>query len=76
MSTEWFSVEQAGAQLGIGSRTVYGLIDRGELAAYRMGRVYRIRSVDIDAYLETARVQPGTLEHLHPVSKLRVVDAS
>ncbi|TML08511.1 MAG: helix-turn-helix domain-containing protein [Actinobacteria bacterium] len=41
---EWLSVESAGRILGIGGHTVYGLINRGELVAYRIGRVYRIRA--------------------------------
>jgi excisionase family DNA binding protein len=63
---EWLSVEGAGRTLGIGPQTVYGLINRGELVAYRIGRVYRIRIEDIAAYLESARVKPGDLRHLMP----------
>ena len=63
---EWLSVERAGRALGIGVHTVYGLINRGELVAYRIGRVYRIRREDIAVFLESARVKPGDLQHLAP----------
>ena len=43
---------------------MYGLINRGELIAYRIGRVYRIRAEDVAAFLESARVKPGDLRHL------------
>ena len=65
-ANEWLSVERAGRVLGIGIHTVYGLINRGELVAYRIGRVYRIRREDIAAFLESARVKPGDLHHLAP----------
>lgn len=56
---EWLSVEGAGRLLGIAGHTVYGLINRGEFVAYRIGRVYRIRLEDVATFLETARVKPG-----------------
>jgi hypothetical protein len=31
-----------------------------------MGRVIRLKESDLDAFLETTRVQPGTLSHLYP----------
>ena len=61
---EWLSVEGTGRLLGIGGHTVYGVINRGELVAYRIGRVYRIRLGDVATFLETARVKPGDLHHL------------
>lgn len=69
---EWLSVENTGRALGVGTQLVYRLINRGELVAYRIGRVYRVRRTDIDDYLESVRVQPGDLEHLTP--KPYVVD--
>ena len=62
----WMSSADAAVYLGITTRTLYRLADRGEIAAYQIGRVYRFRVADLDAYLESARVQPGTLRHLYP----------
>ncbi len=62
---EWLSTNQVAWQLGIVPRTVYRLIDRGELPAYRIGRVIRVRASDADAYVARQRVQPGSLGHLH-----------
>jgi excisionase family DNA binding protein len=41
---------------------VYRFIDSGELAAYRFGRVIRVRSEDLDAFIESCRIEPGTLD--------------
>jgi excisionase family DNA binding protein len=61
----WLSTRQAAAYLGITPRTVYKLIDTDQLRAHRFGRVIRIRGRDLDTYIDSARVQPGSLRHLY-----------
>ena len=63
---EWISSQEAARRLGVTTRTLYRFIDQGDLAAYRMGRVIRLRTADLDAFLDAARIRPGTLEHLYP----------
>jgi excisionase family DNA binding protein len=62
----WMSTRDAAAYLGITPRTVYKLIDTDQLRAYRFGRVIRIRGGDLDTFIDSARIQPGTLAHLYP----------
>ena len=52
--------------MGIGLRTLYTILDTGDLPSYKLGRVIRMKTVDVDAYLERCRVQPGSLSHLYP----------
>jgi excisionase family DNA binding protein len=61
----WLSTREAANHLGITTRTLYRLIDSGQLPAYRFGRVIRLKSVEVDAFIESARIQPGSLEHLY-----------
>ena len=63
---EWLSTQEASRRLGITTRTLYRFVDQGDLPAYRMGRVIRLKAVDIDAFIEGSRIEPGTLEHLYP----------
>jgi len=44
---------------------VYRLIDRGELRAFRIGRVIRLKSGDVEAYEASCEIRPGSLGHLH-----------
>ena len=67
-SVEWLSTADAAKALGITPRTLYRFIDQGELPAYRFGRVIRIKRADVDAFIEGARIEPGSLEHLYPDS--------
>jgi excisionase family DNA binding protein len=62
----WISTKQASAYLGVNLRTLYRLIDEGGLPAFKFGRVIRLRQQDVEAFVESARIEPGSLEHLYP----------
>lgn len=61
---EWLSTKEAARHLGIATATLYRLIDAGELPAYRFGRVIRLQQAEVDAFIEAARIQPGTLDQV------------
>ena len=64
--TVWLSTQDAAKRLGVTPRTLYRFIDLGDLPAYRLGRVIRLKADDVDAFIESSRIQPGSLEHLYP----------
>lgn len=61
----WLSTREAASQLGITTRTLYRLIDNGQLPAYKFGRVIRLKEHEVEAFVEGARIVPGELEHLY-----------
>ena len=63
---QWLSTGEAADRLGITPRTLYRFIDEGQVAAYRFGRVIRLKATDVDRFIEACRIEPGTLEHLYP----------
>lgn len=63
---EWLSSKEAARRLGITPRTLYRLIDEGQLPAYKFGRVIRLQQAEVDEFITQARIQPGELEHLYP----------
>jgi len=65
----WLSTTEVREQLGITLRTLYRLIDEGQIPAYKIGRVIRMKEEDIQAYLNESRIEPGTLEHLYPATR-------
>jgi excisionase family DNA binding protein len=67
-SVDWLSTADAAKALGITPRTLYRFINQGDLPAYRFGRVIRVKRVDVDAFIESSRIEPGTLDHLSPDS--------
>ncbi len=62
----WLSTADAARRLGVTPRTLYRFIDEGQLPAYRFGRVIRLKEDEVDRFIETCRIEPGTLEHLYP----------
>jgi excisionase family DNA binding protein len=64
--TNWLGTPEAAERLGITQRTLYRLIDEGQVPAYRLGRVFRVKESDLEQFLERSRVSPGSLRHLYP----------
>jgi excisionase family DNA binding protein len=64
--TEWLSSGDAAELLGIGTRTLYRFIDEGRLPAYRFGRVIRLQRHEVELFVSSCRIEPGSLDHLHP----------
>lgn len=62
----WLSTAEASKRLGIGLRTLYRLIDEGQLPAYKFGRVIRLQEREVEEFIQRARIKPGELEHLYP----------
>jgi excisionase family DNA binding protein len=65
---EWLSTKEAASRLGLTTRTVYRLIDDGQIPAYKFGRVIRLQASEVDSFIDAARIRPGDLEHLYPTT--------
>ena len=66
---QWLGSAEAARYLGITPRTLYRLINEGQLTAYRFGRVIRLKQSDVEAFVEESRIEPGTLDHLYADSR-------
>ncbi len=62
---DWVGAPALARELGIMLRTLYKILDSGELPSYKLGRVIRIKRSDVEAYLESVKVRPGDLAHLY-----------
>ena len=65
----WLSTKDASERLGVTLRTLYRFIDEGRLPAYQVGRVIRLRGDELEVFIESLRIEPGTLSHLYPDSR-------
>jgi len=65
----WMSTKEAAEHLGVTLRSLYRFIDEGALPAFKFGRVIRLKADDVDAFIESCRIAPGSLEHLYPEVK-------
>jgi excisionase family DNA binding protein len=57
----WMNTKEAAGRLGVTTRTLYQFINRGELTAYRFGRVIRLKDSEVDEFIESCKIPPGTL---------------
>lgn len=62
MSPSLLTAAEVADQLRVSTMTIYRLIRRGELPAVRVGRNYRVRAEDIEAYLSGQRVDPASVD--------------
>lgn len=67
----WIGTKDAASQLGLTIRSLYRAIDEGRLPAYKLGRVIRLKQNEIDAFIESSRIEVGTLGHLYPEVKAK-----
>lgn len=49
----WFSVDEIAAYLGIKSATVYKWIDRKNMPAHKVGRLWKFRKEEIDEWVRS-----------------------
>lgn len=56
---DFLTVAEVARRLRVSNMTVYRLINAGQLPAARIGKSYRLRENDVDAYLENSYTQAG-----------------
>lgn len=62
MTAPLLTVAEVADLFRVSSMTVYRLIRNGELPAVRVGRSYRVREDDLQAYLQAQVVDPAEMD--------------
>ncbi len=62
MNAPLLTVAEVADLFRVSSMTVYRLIRNGELPAVRVGRSYRVREDDLQAYLQAQVVDPEDMD--------------
>ena len=55
MSTQLFSINDIQEALGIGRNKVYSLLQSGEIAAFKIGREWKVTDEAVEAYISKLR---------------------
>jgi excisionase family DNA binding protein len=61
MSDQLLTVPQVANEFQVTAQTIRNWIDSGVLPAVRVGRAFRVRREDVDALLDRARADSGSL---------------
>jgi len=70
--SEYMTLEQVAERLGVDYKTVYRLVRSGELPAGKIGRIYRVRGEDLEAFFERQKGETAAqARRLVPAEDLR-----
>ena len=56
---EFYSLEEVAELLSVNYQLIYKLVRSGEIPAARVGKVYRVSRLDLDAYLHQSKGHSG-----------------
>ncbi len=59
MDDRWLSVDEICAHLGISRDTVYKWIDRREMPAHRVGRLWKFKKAEVDDWVRAGGAGRG-----------------
>lgn len=48
----WYSVEEIARHLGVSKETIYRWLDRKTIPAHRMGRLWKFKPSEVDAWVQ------------------------
>lgn len=61
MEKEYLSVNEVAELLGFKTQSVYAMVKRGEIPAYKIGgKSIKIKKSELEAYIRTTKVDPET----------------
>lgn len=66
MPDRWMSVEEIAEYLGVSKDTVYGWIAKRGMPAHKVGRLWKFKSDEIDAWVRAGKASD---EHREPTDK-------
>lgn len=52
MAERWLSVQEIAAHLGVNRDTIYKWIDRKKMPAHKVGRLWKFRASETDAWVK------------------------
>lgn len=55
----WLSVSEIAAYLGISKETVYRWLDRGAIPAHRVGKLWKFKPSEVDAWVTSGGASEG-----------------
>ena len=60
MDDRWLSVDEIASHLGVGKDTVYKWISRKDLPAHKVGKLWKFRVSEVDAWVRDGRATNHT----------------
>ncbi|WP_342371765.1 helix-turn-helix domain-containing protein [Propioniciclava soli] len=71
LQDRWLSVDEICQHLGVSSDTVYRWIDRSEMPAHKMGRKWKFKREQVDAWVEAGGAAANEARESHTDTESR-----
>lgn len=59
----WYSVEEIADHLKVSKETVYRWLEKGKIPAHRVGKQWRFKTSEVDAWVMSGNASDGILSH-------------
>jgi excisionase family DNA binding protein len=59
MQDRWLSVEEIAVYLGVSRDTIYSWVGKTDLPAHKVGRLWKFKTSEIDAWVRKKDATPG-----------------
>lgn len=56
----WLSVEEIAVHLGVSKETIYRWLDGGKVPSHRVGRLWKFKATEVDAWVVRGGAAPDT----------------
>ena len=66
MDDRWLSVDEICAHLGIGRDTIYKWIDKKDMPAHRVGRLWKFNKAEVDTWVRAGGGDEGGFGSVAP----------
>lgn len=63
MSDRWMSVEEIASYLGVSKDTIYSWIEKREMPAHKVGRLWKFKSDEVDSWVRLGNASDERREH-------------
>lgn len=63
MSDRWMSVEEIAGYLGVSKDTIYGWITKRDMPAHKVGRLWKLKSDEVDSWVRAGKASDENDEH-------------
>jgi excisionase family DNA binding protein len=55
LADRWLSMEEISTYLGVSTDTVYKWIEKSELPAHRLGKLWKFKASEVDAWVRSGK---------------------
>lgn len=76
MTGRWLSVEEMATYLGVSKDTIYGWINKREMPAHKVGRLWKFKTEEVDIWVRAGSAADEVAEQLNDAAARKNLGAA